>query len=236
MCAKGTDGKPIASPHISHVLAYDRAIRTLTASTMNAGHDFRLALENALADDETRRLNFDIPFTHDSSSRMCTSLTAPGLSEIHPHLAVEGRGQKRPALALLDRADPPPAPVGKRAKARRSAVQKKNSEIEALKKQLANRGNGGGGGGRDRGNGGGKGSGKGSGKGAGKGGAPQAQGAGLAGRLGLPPGAKLKSGDDRMICSKYNKGQCNMADCKFAHICYFCEGTDHTGQNCTQSR
>ena len=62
---------------------------------MNAGTDMQTAIERALADDETRRLNFDIPFTHDSASKICTALTAPGLSEIHPHLAVEGRGQKR---------------------------------------------------------------------------------------------------------------------------------------------
>ena len=213
MCAKGTDGRPIASPHITHVLAYDRAIRTLTATTVNAGIDMRTALEKALADDETRRLNFDIPFTHDSTNKMCTSLTAPGLSEIHPYLAVEPRGQKRQA-AIDNAADPPhpPAGAGKRGKARKASVQRKNAEIDALKAQLSNRqtdrgtrGNGGGnvkGGGKDRG----RGNGNGRGNGGGSQGGSQGQGAGLAGRLGLPAGAKLKTADGKNICAKYSKG------------------------------
>ena len=108
MCAKGTDGRPIASPHITHVIAYDRAIRTLAATRVNAGVDMKTAVEKALADDETRRLNFDIPFTHDSTNKICTAFTAPGLSEIHPHLAVDTRGQKR-QLAIENVADPPTA-------------------------------------------------------------------------------------------------------------------------------
>ena len=83
MYAKGTDGRPIASPHISHVLAYVRAICTFTTAAMNAGLDFQWALEKGLADEETRRLSFDIPFTHDSATKMCTALTAAVLTEVH---------------------------------------------------------------------------------------------------------------------------------------------------------
>ena len=75
---------------------------------MYANMDMKSALEASLGDDSIRRLNFVIPFTRDSTAARCLALTAPGLSEVHPHLAVpdSSRGQKR----RLDHGDIEPLP------------------------------------------------------------------------------------------------------------------------------
>ena len=66
MCAKGVDGRPIASPHITHVLAYDRAIRTLQAASMNAGLDMQTAPEKGLG----RRRNSQVELRHSVHARL----------------------------------------------------------------------------------------------------------------------------------------------------------------------
>ena len=33
------------------------------------------------------------------------------------------------------------------------------------------------------------------------------------------------------ICIAHNKGNCTHPNCRYAHVCWFCEDSDHTGAN-----
>ena len=63
-------------------------------------------------------------------------------------------------------------------------------------------------------------------KGAGKIGAGKGAG-GLANVF--PEGAiQRRQSDNKEICAKFNKGICTYGDaCKFAHVCWWCESTEH---------
>ena len=63
------------------VCNYDMAIRDLQAKLMKGGHDFKSALEKAMADSDTRILYFTTPFSMEANSAACQVLSAPGLSE-----------------------------------------------------------------------------------------------------------------------------------------------------------
>ena len=62
--------------------------------------------------------------------------------------------------------------------------------------------------------------GKGEGKGGAKGGKRPA---------GIPENALTATKDGKGICIKWSNGDCPHQPCKFAHVCWFCEGPDHKG-------
>ena len=80
---KGTGGVPLACPHIGQVMAYDQAIRDLQPELMKTVTDFQKALEQAMADHDTRMLHFTTPFGMEANTQACKALTAPGLNEIY---------------------------------------------------------------------------------------------------------------------------------------------------------
>ena len=87
LVVNGSDG-PIACPCIRQVRNYDMAMRELQHKLMKSGKDFKTALEAAMADPDTRMLNFTTPFGMEAHTAECKALTAPALpvggNEAHP--------------------------------------------------------------------------------------------------------------------------------------------------------
>ena len=79
------DGKPVSTPTISHVLAYDLQIRKKQAEFMNGGHDFKSALDAARDPEkegrEIRQVHFLSPVAISINSPECRACTAPGICE-----------------------------------------------------------------------------------------------------------------------------------------------------------
>ena len=79
------DGKPVSTPTIGHVIAYDLQIRKKQAEFMNAGHDFKTALEAARDPEkegrEIRQVHFLSPVAISITSPDCRACTAPGICE-----------------------------------------------------------------------------------------------------------------------------------------------------------
>ena len=48
----------------------------------------------------------------------------------------------------------------------------------------------------------------------------------------LPQGAKDFTSDNKPLCRNCNKGTCTRANCRFQHLCWFCEKS-HSGSECT---
>jgi hypothetical protein len=78
---KGSEGKPISCPSLNMVLNYDFAVRELQHKIMKNGVDYKSALEQAMADPDTRTLHFTTPFSMEANGAECRSLSAPGLRE-----------------------------------------------------------------------------------------------------------------------------------------------------------
>ena len=89
----GLDGKPIATPHIQHVLIYDNAVRKRVSELMNEGKDVWSAFGEATSDESLKTTHFYGNVSMDLSSAKCRAITAPGLA---PERAIEdvpsGRG------------------------------------------------------------------------------------------------------------------------------------------------
>ena len=141
--------QPVSSPHIDHVLAYDRACRQFAADAMNSGVDIQSAYEKALADPDTRQLYFITPLSIDSNTKKCTDCTAPGLDETHPR-AASSKGQAQGTKRGTDSGAPPPPPVTSptkksRHQRKKATAQKQKEENERLKLQLSKAYNNGGG-------------------------------------------------------------------------------------------
>ena len=83
----GLDGKPIATPHIQHVMIYDNAIRKRVAELMNDGKDIWSAFGEATADEGLKTTHFYGNVSMDLTSAKCRAITAPGLAS---ERAVEG--------------------------------------------------------------------------------------------------------------------------------------------------
>ena len=83
------DGKPASTPTISHVMAYDLQIRKKQAEFMNAGHDFKSALDAARNPEkegrEIRQIHFLSPVAISIATPECRACTAPGFRETHGH-------------------------------------------------------------------------------------------------------------------------------------------------------
>ena len=46
-----------------------------------------------------------------------------------------------------------------------------------------------------------------------------------------PEGCIRVTADNKPVCVKHNLGGCTLPNCKFAHVCWWCEATDHNGQD-----
>ena len=206
--AKSGEGMPVSSPHISHVLQYDRAIRKTVATKLNQGMDFKSALESAIANDDCRTLNFVTPFSIDAKDKKSLDLTAPGLSEMYPDMikSSQSRGEKRPAdMESWD------APMSKQQMrkagkaAAKSAAAKQASAATAAAAKAAARAKA---------------------KGTPKGGKAKGKGKGV-----LPAGANSSTADGKPICFAFCLGQaCRTSPCTFARVCWFCAGS-HAGKD-----
>ena len=50
----------------------------------------------------------------------------------------------------------------------------------------------------------------------------------------VPPGAKeVATSSNKPLCFAWNKGTCTRQNCKFEHLCWWCEAADHVGNNCS---
>ena len=227
---KGANGLPVSCPHIGHVMDFDYALREKQAQLMNVSMDFQAALERALADSDLRLLRFTSVFTCDVTSPECRALSCPGLSDRFPLMS---KGQKRPAPATStqDGAGAAANTTTLTASAKKRAKQLRRAEAKAKaaaqqvhqQQQQQQRRNGAGPGGKAGGKGG---------KRGGGGGGNNAAGMPMGGGgRDLPAGAKERSSDGRLICYAYSRGQCTRGDsCRFAHICWWCEGSHPGGQ------
>ena len=68
----------MACPTFSMVCNYDFDSRELQHKLMKNGKDFKTALEEAMADPDTRTLNFTTPFSMEAHTAECCALSAPG--------------------------------------------------------------------------------------------------------------------------------------------------------------
>ena len=200
---------------------------------MNLTSDFQRALETALADSDLRLMRFTSVFTCEVNSAECRALSAPGLSDRFPLM----RGQKRSARATDSSGageEGPSKSAKRRARQGAAAKAKANAATEENRRrqQQARGGDGGGRGGGGGGGGGGKAGGKGKPTGGGGGGGGPSGGGGRD----LPAGAKDRTDDNRLICFAYSRGSCTRgAGCRFAHVCWWCEGKHPGGQQKTCS-
>ena len=212
---KGRDGVPVSCPHIGIVTDYDIALREKQAKSMNAGHDFQVALQNAMADQDLRMQKFMGPFTCEVTSSECKALTAPGISDIFPQLQ---KGVKRAHFAAIgDEQRSTGAAAArdgtlskgqlKRARAQ-VAKQKKAAEEKTKQAQRDKAAAAAAAGGAPN-------------KGRGKGGKIIGKGAGAAAPAPrqAPPGCRDRDENGKSICFAFNEGRCTRGDsCRFAHV------------------
>jgi hypothetical protein len=193
------------------------------------GNDFQKALELSMADGDLRLQKFSGVFSVEVNSKDCQALSAPNLHDMYPQLA---RGAKRQLHAppQEDRHSSTSALSGLTASAKKKAKKdrtkaKKLEETKAAARataaearaaQQVNRAAGG----ATRGAKGTKGTGKGT----------------VIGQVppppALPQGAKDYTSDNKPLCRNYNKGTCTRTNCRFQHLCWFCEKS-HPGSDCT---
>ena len=234
----GSDGKPISTPHLDHVLLYDIAIRKKVADLMNEGKDLKQAFAEATADDRLMQRAFLNHVMLDSGTEKCKRCTAPGLAETHVSLVStsEGAASKRSgdeahlSKNQLDRI---------KKKARREAAAAAGlspSQLlaiqngpppakggaqrppgQGLSKTAKKRA-------RDA-----------AAKAANGAPAPRALPAIMNGGVGDAPGGKAKGkGKGNGACYGWNDGNCTRNPCPFKHICSKCGSADHKRPQCTQ--
>ena len=158
-----------------------------------------------------------VSFLSLAAIRPANSVTAPGMRGPAPlagarkNLAIAAPPQTDAEMAAAYRAN--------QDKKRKLKNDKREAKRAAAPTRLAI---------LDQGQGQGKGAGKGASKGQGKG-----KGGGKDGKGAKPspfPDNALRETEDRTpICIKFNKGVCAIADCRFAHACWFCLATTHPG-------
>ena len=196
----GLDGKPVATPHIQHVLIYDNAIRKRVADSMNDGVDIEAAFKEATNDLETKQTHFLGNVSLDLASAKCRAITAPGLAveravEDVPISKTAGPSTSAPGSSA-SKAEKNKAKKAK-AKAKKEAdrAAAKGTGKAIKKPKVLAIGNGG--------------VGDGQGKGAGKG----------RGKL------MDKTPDGESICVKWSMGKpCTATPCPHKHICRKCGG------------
>ena len=214
---KDESGMPVSCPSLPRVLGYEQSMRDLAWKLVkSSGYTFKGGLEAAMADADTRILNFTTGFSMEANSAACRRLTAPGLQEIYaslPRQVVDPpSGTKRP--------DPP---AGAAAPAKKKSKQQKRTEARA---QLAIKDGGVGAAPPGPPPAAKKGDAKG-GKG-GKGG----KGEGKAKTSTLPANVKRQTASGKHICFSFNKKErCVQEPCTFEHACWWCEGA-HPGNDC----
>jgi hypothetical protein len=219
---KDESGLPVSCPSLVRVLGYEQSMRDLAWKLVkSSNYTFKAGLEAAMADADTRILNFTTGFSMEANSAACRRLSAPGLQEIYANLPRQvvdpPTGTKRP--------DPPAG--GADGTAKKSKNQLKNLKQKEAKRQLAIT-NGGVGGAAPPGPPpaakrfdakGGKG---------GKGGKGEVK----AKTSTLPANVKRQIASGKHICFSFNKKEnCVQLPCTFEHACWWCEGT-HPGNDC----
>ena len=222
---KGKGGLPISCPHLGQVLAYELAVRELAVKLMKGKMGWKAAMEAAMADNDTRMLNFTQRFGMESHLPECRALTAPGLSERFGHIPTPIPRSIAKALATEEEATGSSA----QATGEKSAAAKKRARAKANKKAsraltgpaapLAIKD-----GRADHVK---KDAHKPGGKGA------KAKGGGGKGddANGIPPIPKgiTAKRDNKQLCFAYNQHRnCKMTPCGFLHACWWCGG-DHAG-------
>ena len=98
LATKDKSQKPVATPCLDHVLAYDYEIRKRAAMHMNQGIDIRSAFGLATSDDKLQRTAFLNYVTLEIATGKCKAITAPGMREVHAgvsSLPEPPHGQKR---------------------------------------------------------------------------------------------------------------------------------------------
>ena len=224
LATRAADGSPISTPTLQHVLTYELVLRQFVAKRMNAGVSWWDAWTEAMADTKLQQVSF---LTH-VAIRPSHTITAPGIRDP----VVQTRDNSK---AVTD-VHPVPAPhdavrtknqISKDRK-RRQLQSLKDFQTQALKSARTHGGTGplmildrqSPGGGRG-GNPNGKGAGRGKG---GKGGKVAAQ---------FPDNAlqNTTTTPSKPICIAHNKGNCTHPNCRYAHVCWFCEDPGHTGAN-----
>ena len=217
---KGSDGRPISCPSLSMVCNYDFAVRELQHRLMKNGKDFKRALEEAMADADTRTLNFTTPFSMEANTPECRALSAPGLRErfgVNPKAAP----LKKPNSEVAPGEAPQQSKSARRNAAKKAKLAKALADAAAapppqqrplLALDNGNRGQETRGQERRKG------------KGKGKDGAPEL----------LPRGIRPRTHlNNKMVCYAHNQGRpCKQQNCPMEHVCWFCHGSDHKGPNC----
>ena len=94
-------GLPISCPSLFRVLGYEQSMRDVAWKVVtSSNYTFKAGLEAAMADADTRILNFTTGFSMEANSAACRRLSAPGLQEIYANLprqvAEPPAGTKRP--------------------------------------------------------------------------------------------------------------------------------------------
>ena len=237
---RGDNNEPISSPSLRQVSNYDYHLRQLMSKLMRKNVDVKSALEQAMADQDTRTLYFTTGFTMESNTAECKALSAPCLEEMFTSLAGR-RGSKR-ALGSDGPAPPPERTATPLKNAERN--KKKKEQKKAAKALLDAR--------RPAGaappgalaikdiQGGGK-TGKAA-KGAGKTG-KATKGAGKTGKAAkgaaVPAGAvpqgvyRKDPSDDKPLCYAFSrKEKCVQDPCNFKHVCWWCLDPSHAGNDC----
>ena len=203
-------GEPTACPHIGHVLAYDRAIRTKVAELMNSGSDIESAFLEARKDKEIKTVSFHNAVAIAIQSKACTDLSAPSFQDRASRVAKPEKPPNGPARPTTTTQTPGVKTKAEKAKAKRLRKKAKDAELKAAArappptphpearppKALMN---GGIGDGRP---------------------AKKPKGAG-----------KLKDKTDagESICFNWNRGvPCSSTPCLHKHVCRICESPDHT--------
>ena len=199
-------GKPLSTPTIDQVMAYDFAIRKAVAKKMNRGIDFATALGEAQGDTELKHTEFLAQVSISAGSAQSRAISAPGLAGSAASGAQSSKDDKKRRTE-----DDGNKEQGKKRKNRGARLR------EQLRTARENAAQPSGGQPNDR-NGTPKGGGK-NGKGGGKGG------------KGLPSNARTTTTvGDKPICFNWNKNRpCNRSPCRFEHVCCICESKDHRG-------
>ena len=83
LATKDKSQRPVATPCLDHVLAYDYEIRKKVALHMNQGIDIRSAFGLATSDDKLQRTAFLNYVTLEIATGKCKAITAPGMKEVH---------------------------------------------------------------------------------------------------------------------------------------------------------
>ena len=220
------NGKPISTPTIELVMAYDLQIRKKQCEFMNAGHDFKAALDAAKNPEkegmEIRQVHFLSPVSIMINTAECRACSAPGICEAF------GYGTRAPSDDTATKRGDSQHTIGKKALKKIKQTAKAEAEREIKKRYaladtpptgISNRAkkkmdaqqrrlaltNGGVGDGTSLVAAYSKGKEKGKGKG---------------------KGSDMHEGVP--ICYNWNRGApCKKDPCQFAHVCLICKSADH---------